>query len=291
MLAVAAPGGCSAERLVAGRAVELAARSKSAFSQESDLELARAATPAALKQLEGFLLVAGARGELLRLLTEGFCGWGGFLQDEWEERVLERAQPGDELVASARAALARCARYATWQLPVALQGVLGAEPTGARASLAAARHEDAEPLYWLVSAHSTLLGITGELELALRVPRMIAILRRVNELAPGLLRGQAHLLLGVLLAATPVGGDLREAARQLDLARAASDGRSLMVDVLAARVYAVALGDRALFDSLLARVLVTSPASWPQERFSNELAQRLARRYQRLAPRWFSPAR
>ena len=282
--------GCSPSQLAAGTAVDLAARTKSSFSQESDLELARAAAPAGLKQLEGFLLVTGKRPDLVRMLTEGFCGWGaGFLQDEWEVAVYERGQDGAELQASARSAFARCAGYAAWQLPGPLARILELTDAEAQAALAAARPAHAAPLYWLVTAHATLLGMTGELGLALRLPRMLAVLRRVIELAPTLEHGQAHLLLGVLLAAAPVGGDVEEGGRQLAQARALTAGRLLVVDVLTARAYAVARGDRALFRRLLIGVLTTPPSIWPEQRLSNELAQRMARRYLRVGDRWFAP--
>ncbi|MEZ4359911.1 MAG: TRAP transporter TatT component family protein [Kofleriaceae bacterium] len=253
------------------------------------MELARLAAPAGLKQLEGFLLVAGPEPEILALLTEGFCGWGaGFLQDEWQQDVLERGGDGAAAVASARAALGRCARYAAWQLRGPLARVFELPLDDATRALAAASARDATPLYWLTTAHAVLLGMTGELSLALRAPRMLAVLRRVNELAPALEHGQAHALLGALLAAIPVLGDLDEAARELERARQLSGGRLLTVDVLAARSYAVARGDHALFVSLLTSVLARSPAAMPEQRLANELAQRTARRYLRYGARWFS---
>jgi hypothetical protein len=280
---------CDPGALAARTAVDLALRSKTAFSRESDLETARAAAPAGLKQLEGFLLVAGKRRDLLGVLTEGFCGWGaGFLQDEWEVEVLERGGDGAELVVSARAALGRCARYAAWQLPPALAGIMDLPEAQAAPALAAARRADAAPLYWMVTAHAVLLGMTRELELALRVPRMLAVLRRVNELAPQIDHGQGHALLGLLLVVAPFVGDVEQGRRELERARAVTGGRALIVDVLTARSYAVARGDRALFTALLTGVLRRAPGSWPEQRLSNEFAQRMARRYLRYGGRWFN---
>jgi TRAP transporter T-component len=250
--------------------------------------LARAAAPAGLKQLEGFLLVAGPRPELLAALTEGFCGWGaGFLQDEWETEVFEHGGDGAALVASTRQALGRCANYAAWQLPSPLDHVFELDGVAAEAALRKAARRDAVPLYWMATAHAVLLGMTGEISLGLRFPRMVQVLRRVLELEPEIDHGQAHALLGVLLAAAPVFGDLEEGKRELDRARQISGGRLLLVDVLTARSYAVARRDRALFTELLTRVLTTAPSIWPQERLSNELAHRMARRYLKVAARWF----
>jgi hypothetical protein len=288
--ALALGAACSPERLAASTALSLAERTKGAFSQESELELARASIPGGLKQLEGFLLVTGKRRDVLQMLAEGYCGWGaGFLQDDWEAEVLERGGDGRALAESARVALGRCARYAAWQLPAPLDRVMELPEPAARAALAAARPADAVPLYRIASAHATLLGVTGELLLALRAPRMIAVLRRVVALAPELDDGQAQLLLAVLLASAPrvAGGDLDEAERRLAAARQRSGGRLLIVDVLEARAVAVATGDRARFFAALVRAATTAPSVWPERRLANELAQRKARRYLRVGERAF----
>lgn len=284
-------GACDPARFVAVTAADLTSRTRSAFSRESDVELARAAAPAGLKQLEGFLLVSGPRRPLLAALTEGFCGWGaGFLQDDWEREVLERGGDGAEAVASARLALGRCARYAAMQLPPPLARIFEtADAVAATRALAGARRADAGPLYWSATAHAALLGMTGELGLVVHVPRLLAVLRRVNQLEPSLAHGQAHALLGVLLASIPFFGDLDAAEREFAAARAVTGGRFLLVDVLAARALAVARGERAQFTALLTRALTTSPAALPEARLANELALRMAKRYLRHGARWFAP--
>lgn len=292
MVSVGVNSGCNTERLAANTAIDLALRAEPSFAAESELEVARAAAATGLKQLEGFLLVTGKRPDLLALLAKGFCGWGaGFVQDAWEVEVLERGGEGASELASARSAFARCARYAQWSLPAELASILEAPEPAASQALARARPQDAAALYWLVTAHATLLGMTGEVRLALLVPRMITVLRRVVALAPALEHGQAHLLLGVLLVVTPIFGDVEEGARQLALARRQSAGKLLIVDVLVARALAVARQDRAQFRELLAGVVRTSPAIWPEQRMANELAHRMARRYLVVGERWFDARR
>jgi hypothetical protein len=174
-------------------------------------------------------------------------------------------------------------------LPLARIFEPNVDPAAAGAALAAAARADAAPLYWLATAHAALLGMTGELALAIHVPRLLTVLRRVNQLEPSLAHGQAHALLGVLLASIPVFGDLDAAEREFASARAVTGGRLLIVDVLAARALAVARGDRAQFTALLTRALTTSPAALPEARLANELALRMAKRYLRHGARWFEP--
>lgn len=300
--ALAGTVACDPARLAAQQAADLIPRTAAAFAQESDVELARAAAPSGLKQLEGFYLVAGPRRPLLLALAEGFCGWGaGFVHDEWEREVFAGGD-GQEPLASARRALGRCARYAAMALPPQLASLFdddaaGSPPVAQR--LAAARPRDALPLYYLATAYAALLGMTAqtpraggtpELGLLARLPTVLAVLRRVNELEPALAHGQAHALYGSLLAQLPVFGDLDEAERQFTAARAVTSGRLLLVDVLAARALAVARGDRAAFRALLGRALATSPAALPEARLVNELAQRAARRLLRSEARFFPAA-
>lgn len=290
---------CDPARLAARQAAELVPRTAGAFAQESDVELARAAAPAGLKQLEGFFLVVGPRRPLVLALADGFCGWGaGFIQDEWEREIFE-GRDGDELLASARQALGRCARYAAMALPPGLatlfEPALDSSAPDVSQRLGAARRRDALPLYYLATAYASLLGMTAqapgargpELALLTQLPTLLAVLRRINQLEPGLAHGQAHALYGTLLAALPVFADLDEAERQFAAARAATQHRLLLVDVLAARSLAVARGDRAGFRALLAAALTTPPSSLPEARLVNELAQRSARRLLRHEARFF----
>jgi hypothetical protein len=84
-----------------------------------------------------------------------------------------------------------------------------------------------------------------------------------------------------------LGGDPARAAAHFRRAAAVTRGRFLLVKVILARRYAVAVQDRALFHRALTEVLATDPAVWPAQRLANEIAHRRARRYLKQEKEWF----
>jgi len=284
--------GCSIETFAARQTLSLLARTKPAVAMESDIELAAAATPPGLKQLEGIYLVAGPDPRIVALLTEAFCGYAaGFLQDDWEIAVQrgdrERA---DMLRVHARSMLGRCASYATLSLGARYRDLLTLDDAAAEAALAKAGRKDAAGLYWLAISVVASVGIEpGNVEVAMLVPRATAILERVVAIAPGLENGQPLMALGSILAAqsASVGGDPERGRELLERAGAVTGGKLLLPKVMLARIYAVTIRDEALFTRLLVEVLRTPPSVFPEQRLANEIAHRKARRYLVARKRWF----
>lgn len=287
-----ASSACSVERLAARQTLSLLSRTRPAMEMESDIDLARAATPSGLKQLEGIYLVTGPDPRIVRLLTEAFCGYGaGFIQDDWEAAIArgDRAR-ADVLRRHGRAMLGRCAGYAMIWLGERYQGILSVDEDAAAARLAAAGADDARPLFWLATAVSASIGMDpGEPRLGMLLPRVTAILDRVIAIEPAIEGGQALMTLGVIHAAqsAAVGGDPERGRELLEAASEVSEGRLLLPRVMMARIYAVTVRDEALFRRLLVEVLRTSPAIAPEHRLANEIAHRKARRYLAERERWF----
>jgi hypothetical protein len=284
--------GCSVEELAVRQTIPLLVRTRPSIAMESDVELARAATPPGLKQLEGFYRVAGPEPRLVALLTEAFCGYGaGFLQDDWEAAVLRGARDDAEVLRRhARAVLGRCAAYAMIGLGGRYDAILALDDDAAAARLAAAGVRDAAGLYWIATATATAIGMDPlDPRLAALLPRAIAMLERVIVLAPALEQGQALMTLGILHAAqsAAIGGDPERGRALLERASAVGGGRLLLPRVMLARIYAVTVRDQALFTRTLVEVLRTDPAIAPEQRLANEIAHKKARRYLRYRARWF----
>ncbi|MBK7540140.1 MAG: hypothetical protein IPI49_33260 [Myxococcales bacterium] len=157
-------------------------------------------------------------------------------------------------------------------------------------ALAAARPVDAAPLYWLTAAHATLLGMTGELGLALRLPRMLAVLRQVIELSPTFRRMARPTSCWACCSLRPRWAAIstRAAASSRARGRSATAACQFIVDVLTARARGGARRPRAS-SPCSARVLSPSPAVFPEQRLAHKPAHRMARRYLRLGARWFAP--
>lgn len=286
--------GCSGfiERQALKTTVSLIERSKAAMQQESDFDLARAAIPAGIKQLEGFFVAFPDSKRLPAVLAEAVCQYGaGFLQDEWEAASLAGDRPEAERIRqSARRILARCINYGLMMLPAAWTDALWQRPRDLEALIAGADRDDLPGMFWVAMGLASVIGMfPEELALLVRLPQAERLLGRVVELDERFSDGLAHITLGILHStrSAAVGGNPERGKKHFDRARALTGGKSLMVDVMYARYYAVATRDRALFIDTLVQALRTAPSIWPENRLSNELAHRKARRYLAHRGRWF----
>jgi predicted anti-sigma-YlaC factor YlaD len=94
------------------------------------------------------------------------------------------------------------------------------------------------------------------------------------------------------MAAAPpaLGGRPADAKVELDRAIALTGRRNLLFLVTEARLIAIPLQDRALYQSLLQEVLAFDVDAHPEQRLPNLLAQRRARRYLAEIDNYFDPA-
>jgi predicted anti-sigma-YlaC factor YlaD len=115
--------------------------------------------------------------------------------------------------------------------------------------------------------------------------RVYAITPTYFDHAPVALRA------GLMAAAPPaLGGRPADAKVELDRAIELTGRRSLLFLVTEARLIAIPLQDRALYQSLLQEVIAFDVDSYPEQRLPNLLAQRRARRYLEEIDNFFDPA-
>jgi len=119
---------------------------------------------------------------------------------------------------------------------------------------------------------------TGDWNAIADLPKLQALLARVNELDPGYDGGGASLYLGVINSIRPasLGGKPEQGKVYFDKALELSGGRNQMVRVLYAQFYARLVFDKALHDKLLNEVLVADPVA-PKLTLINMLAKRKAK--------------
>jgi len=110
------------------------------------------------------------------------------------------------------------------------------------------------------------------------VPKVEAVMRRVQELDEGHDHGGAHLYLGFLSTLLPpsLGGRPEQARKHFERAYVLSQARNLTARVMLAERYARLIFDRPLHDRLLREVLAADPRA-PELTLMNVLAQERAR--------------
>lgn len=255
-------------------------QSQVAARRQSDLELARAAAPGGIMQLEAFALAYPDHRGFKLLHAEAVCSYTvAFVFDDWEDAWLRgRAEEAERLRERVRRLVGTCADVNLALLPSAWREARAKGTDAWQAMFARATREHVPQLLWLATADAVLVAIDPLRNLgALR--SITRALERCIALRPGFHDSDAELLLGSFEAGRSqfLGG--ADGSARFARARAQLGDGALLVDVMFARGTLVANEDRARFEATLKRVLATDVTRWPERRLANELAQRKAARY------------
>lgn len=259
-------------------------RSSVAMQRASDVELARAAAPGGLVQLEAFHLAYPRHRGFVELLAEGYCQYAsGFLHDDWERLVIagDKAR-ADRLRARTIKLLDKCVHWGLQLLGEEWRKAHAAGPKPFDARVAKAGKRDVDGMAWVAVGMVTAIGMNPmDFKRLSYLSSAQKLLERVVALDPDHRDATALVMLGALDSSRPAifGGNPAAGKRHFERARTLTGGQMLMVDVVYARTYAVAVKDRALFRKTLERVLKANPAKWPERRLTNEMAIAKARMY------------
>jgi TRAP transporter T-component len=284
---VVLPAGCIKKMLTEG---EIASTRQAAdsFDTIGDYELAHSATQAGLVQFEGMHALAPENTDALFLLVKGWTGYGfGFVEDE-----MESAQDaGDDGMADyhrkrARMAYDRAIFYGLRALAQEADGFDEARKSAQTMSAWLAAHfvskDDVPFLFWTGDAWLSRVDLMkGDDE---EGPAFVAELHvgaAMVERAMALDASFEHFgALAVLAAyhARTNMAELDQARLLFESALAKTEWKSLIVPFVYATKYACMRGDGVLYQDLLDRVLLAQDPS-PQERLTNAIAKRRARRW------------
>jgi len=273
--------GCSVQDLVLRRVADAAAGEAGVFASESDVVLAGAAIPAALKANEALLARQPTHRGLLLSAARGFTQYAyAFVQlpaDELEAADLQGAYRERQ----------RALRLYRRARDYGLRGLRldsAAQAEGLRrapaATLAVMRAADAELLYWTSAAWAAAISIAKDDPAALAaLPIVEAMAARADALAPDLDHGALQVFLVSFETSRPgaSAASLVQARERFRKAVRLSEGRQASPFVALAEAVAERHGAPAEFDDLLRAALAVDPDATPEWRLSNHIAQRRAR--------------
>jgi TRAP transporter T-component len=279
--------GCIKSMLINGQ-IEGTRKASAAFDTIGDYEMARSAAEAGLVQFEGMHVLAPDNADALFMLTKGWVGYGfGFVEDQ-----MEAAQDaGDEDLADYHRKRARMAydRAVFYGLQLVNQRADGFEAAKKNQSSLAkwlkenfSNEEDAANLFW------TGYGWLARVDLMKGDdndgPAFIAdlyvgvtMLERAVEIAPSNEHYSGLIALAAYHARTGM-AELDESKQLFDKALQLTEGKNLMVQLNYGTKYACMKSDAALYQDMLNKVL-QAPDPDPQERLTNAIAKRRARRW------------
>lgn len=273
--------GCSGfiDKKAAESTYAILQKSQIAAKRQADLELARAAVPGGLLQIEAFALAYPDHAGFKTLHAETLCQYAtAFVFDDWEEASLGQSPDVERIARRVERLTQRCVELNLDLLPAAWRTARTQGQAAWEAKLATAMVADTNALRWIATSDAVLLALAPLARLA-SMPIIDATLSRVIALAPGAHDSDAEIMLATLQAGRSrfLGGP--DGSELFERARTQLGPGSLVDDVMYARGVLVARKDRAAFKAALERVLETDVAAWPDRRLSNELALVKARRY------------
>lgn len=279
LLLVALLAGCSTSQIVVRGAMPLMDGGLVAMNRETDLQLARDAIPATLKMLEG-MSVQDPRNTQLRLyLAQGFYGYSySFVEQDSPERAV--------------ALYTRCLEHA--KAALASQG-FDADPESAPLTeldqaLNASNAGQVPALFWAAScmAKRTDMHRTDPRSIA-QLARAASLMQRVLELDENYYYGGPHLFFGVYYGgrAPMFGGDFAQSEAHFAKARAATDGKLLIADVLYAEFLARQQLDRDAFHKHLTAVIAAPDDLFPEMALANRVAKQRAQYLLGKEAEWF----
>ena len=238
-----------------------------AILNEDDPGTVRDGVPAYLLLVDGMIqgdpenvgaLLAGAK------LYDSYAG--GFVEDGVRaQRLAERAY--------GYAKRALCLRDK--ELCMALDAPFDAF----QLALAKTNADNLDVLYGFASAWASRIQVnTGDWNAIADLPKLQALLSRVDAIDPNYDGGGASLYLGVVNSIRPasLGGKPEDGKAFFEKALTLSGGRNQMVRVLYAQFYARLVFDQALHDRLLNEVIAADPVA-PRLTLVNMLAKRKAK--------------
>lgn len=269
-IAAAALSSCAStlDRVALRSTADLLARGRVASLDEPDFQLAKDAMPSQVKLVETLIAADPSDRSLRRLAAESFGG-GAFL-------FLEDADP-----ARAKGFYLRGRDHALAALALkpAFAGLASRPLDDFTASLKSATKDDVPDLFWAGFGWGGFVNLSKDDAAALAdLPKVVALMTRVEELDPSFHFGGADLFFGVYYASRPVllGGNPKKAQEAFARAAQSAKDEYLMTDLLDARWYAVAVQDKELFTRLLKKVVESPSGRLPEARLTDEAAKRKA---------------
>lgn len=267
--------GCA---LVINNAVDgMATNLTSAMLDQDDPDTVRQAVPAYLLLLDSFVQGDPDNPDLLHNTATLYAAYGGVFVDEPERatRLTTRAWKYAQralCIEFPQSCDIRSMSFDQWQAFVDQR-----------------RTRDVKPLFSLATAWlSYIQANSGDWGVLAELPKVEALLIRLDEINNGYEVGNINLYLGVLnsIRSPALGGNPEKGRTYFERAIALSNGTDLSVKVSFARFYARTLYERELHDELLNDVLAADPAVGGST-LLNVMAQEEARRLLATADDYF----
>lgn len=152
------------------------------------------------------------------------------------------------------------------------------------------RQEDVPYMFWASACWGSWIQLnTGSMEAMAELPRVEVLMKRVLILDETYYYGGPHLFMGLWFGSRPkvAGGDLNLARKHFLKAIELGDGKFLMAYIYYAEYYAKKIFDKALYVSILEKVLKTPADIVPELTLLNTIAHKRATQLMQQVDEYF----
>jgi len=272
-------GACSMGQMVARTSVSIIDGATEAMNSETDLVLAEAAIPANIKLVEGLIVEDPGNPVLLATAAQGLYGYAfGFTELKNRNRAEALYQRGAEYGF-------RALRSFGVDIDLRRANIDAIDKAVSRLG-----HNAVPALFWTASCWAKQIDLnrTDPARLA-ELGSTERLMQRILQLEPDYFAGSVYGYYGVYYGsrAPMFGGDFSLAEKNFSAARAVTEGRLLIFDVLQAEYLERQRLDQIQFHRLLEGVINTPVGIFPEMALINQISRARARYLLGLEEEWF----
>lgn len=293
---------CDSGAFAASSTVGVMRRAAPSAARYRDPDLAEAAMPASMGQMEGLLELIPGDMVLRALMGRSYVSFGYAFMEEHME-VAEQTGTEEEIEHWRNRATQAYVRAREVTIAGLDQrypqdgGLLATQHTGLEAFVAHLNlytnvETDVPLLMFATYAWARYIGLhRDDMNAIADLPYVTAMADRVLALDPDYLDHAPLALHAGLIGSAPqaLGGRPQDARVELERVIELSHRQNLLYLMTEAQIVAIALQDRALYRSLLEEIIAFDVDSLPDQRLSNTVAQLRARRWLGRIDEFFEP--
>ncbi|MFT3773058.1 MAG: TRAP transporter TatT component family protein [Minicystis sp.] len=277
--------GCIKQMILNGQ-IEGTRKASAAVDGFSDYEVAQTAAFAGVTQFEGMHYLAPDNEDALFMLTKGWTSASfAFIEDAMEQAEDTEGENGATYQYQKARALAGYERAIHYGLELLGKKASGFEAAKKNDDTMKAwlnafddPEKDAENLFWTGYAWIGRVNIIKDEPAAVADLFIgVAMLERAKTLKHDYLYGSIHTVLGAYHARSPM-AELEEGKKEIDAAIAVTGGKTLLPKFQLAAKYYCMKGDKESYVKTLTEI-VEAGDTFPQQRLTNAIAKRRAKRY------------
>lgn len=258
---------CSFDQMLVRASTPMIAGGIDALNRETDLDLAEDSIPTNIEMLEGMIRIDPDNASLHTYAAQAYYGLAyGFNEDNRPQRAAAFYIRG--LDHGIRA--------------LELQGASHLKTTAIADYEQQVAHMDRKQvpaMFWTASNWAKWIDMHRDsAESLAQLPRPTALMQRVLDLQEDYYYGGAHMYFGVYYGSRSpmMGGDFKKSREHFDRARAITDNKLLMPDLLQAQYLARQQLDHEDFDRRLNRIVNAPDDLYPELALINQIAKRKA---------------